>query len=347
MSQRSRSRKGAPGIVEVAKRASVSPATVSRFYNSPAVVKLLTRQRIEKAAAELGYIRDRMAGSMHKRSSGTFGLVVPTINNAIFSELIETFANQLQQHDRTMLIASHNYDLEQEIAIIRSLLERRIDGIAIVGQDHRKVALDMLATRDVPVVALWGYQENTQLHFIGSDNADAARKVTEHLLSMNHRDIAFVFPETQNNDRARDRKLGALNAMQQAGIAVNPDRILTCSYNISESKALASTMLQSKNPPTAVVCGNDIIAHGVIYAGLALGLSLPQQLSVVGIGDFTGSAEIYPSLTTVRLPAKRMGVMAADALMQMADSSAPMESIGMVLETQLIVRESTSVLRNH
>ena len=139
-----RSRKGAPGIIEVAKRAGVSPATVSRFYNEPDIVRPPTRKRIETAAQELGYVRDRMAGTLHNRFSGTFGLIVPTIDNAIFSEMIEAFSAHLQIHDRTMLIAAHQYDLDMEARIVRSLLERRIDGIGLVGFDHKDVPLNML-----------------------------------------------------------------------------------------------------------------------------------------------------------------------------------------------------------
>ena len=153
-----RSRKGAPGLLDVAARVGVSGATVSRCYNHPDTVQPHTRKRILDAAAELGYIRDRAAGTLHGRRSGTVGLVVPTIDNAIFAELIEAFSSQLQQHDRTMLIASHNYDLDQEVSIIRSLLERRIDAIALVGRDHSDVALEMLQLRDIPVC---GYVRRT------------------------------------------------------------------------------------------------------------------------------------------------------------------------------------------
>jgi len=117
-----RSRKGAPGLVEVAARAGVSPATASRYFNNPEIVKPQTRARIAEAAADLGYIRDRMAGALHNRFSGTIGLIVPTIDNAIFSELIEAFSARLRERERTMLIASHGYDLPLEVAIVRSLL---------------------------------------------------------------------------------------------------------------------------------------------------------------------------------------------------------------------------------
>ncbi len=347
MNKRVRSKKGAPGIVEVAHLAGVSPATVSRYFNSPSVVKPQTRELICAAAEQLGYIRNRVAGTMHNRFSGTIGLVVPTINNAIFSELIEAFSNQLRLHDRTMLIASHNYDLQLETTIIKSLLERRIDGVALVGQDHEKSAIAMLRARNVPVLALWGCQQDAELPFIGADNKEAAIKVTQHLIDLGHRDIAFLFPDTVNNDRARDRQAGAMETMQVNGLPLPKSRLIRCSYNLAEAKTLALQMLAQKKP-TAIVCGNDIIAHGVIYAAQQSGLSLPEQLSIVGIGDFPGSAEISPGLTTVRIPAKRIGQLAAANLVERSESEHAEFSLDQVIATNLIVRQSTTEpLKNH
>ena len=341
MKSRHRTRKGAPGIVEVAQRAGVSAATVSRYFNSPDVVRPPTRQSIRKAAEELGYIRDRTAGAMHSRFSGTFGLVVPTINHAIFSEMIEAFANRLLVHDRTMLIASHNYDLKLELSIIRSLLERRIDGVALVGHEHTDASIDMLKVREVPVIALWGNQNSDGLPFIGADNQLAAEMVTRHLIELGHTDIAFLFPDTTHNDRARDRKAGALQLMQDHQLIVPPTRLVNCPYDIASAKSIGMHLL-SNDRPTAIVCGNDIIAHGVIYAAHQCKLSLPADLSVVGIGDFAGSAEIYPGLTTVRIPANRIGQMAADTLVAMSTDRDSQPFANQTVSTQLIIRESTT-----
>ena len=202
---RMRSRKGAPGIIEVAKRANVSPATVSRYYNTPEMVKGPTRNRIEKAAEELGYIRDRMAGSLHTHFTGTIGIIVPTIDNAIFAELIQAFAARLAVHDRTMLIASHDFDLSKEVSIMRSLLERRIDGVALIGFDHNPIALEMLKTRNIPVVTIWNYRADSEFSRIGADNFQGGRKVARYLKHYGHDDVALIFPPTQSNDRAHDR----------------------------------------------------------------------------------------------------------------------------------------------
>jgi len=340
--RRIRSRKGAPGIIEVAKRAGVSPATISRFYNSPDVVREPTRKRIEKAAQDLGYIRDRMAGTLHNRFSGTFGLIVPTIDNAIFAEMIEAFSTHLQEHERTMLIAAHGYDLTLETAIVRSLLERRIDGIALVGIDHDPVSLNMLAQRDVPLISMWNYDESATLPSVGSDNQLAGELIAKHLLELGHDDFALLFPETSNNDRSRGRKAGVINVLQEAGVVVSPEHDLHCPYDVGQAKEIASKLLAS-NPPKAIICGNDIIAHGVIYACQSMNVSIPKDVSIVGIGDFGGSEYLEPGLTTVRLPAKRIGIQAADTLLRMSETGMLPTPFHQPVPVTLKVRGSTSL----
>ncbi len=311
--KRSRSRKGAPGIVEVANRAGVSPATVSRCFNSPGIVRGETRKRIEQAAEDLGYIRDRMAGAMHHGFSGTVGLIVPTIDNAIFAELIQAFAARLLQHDQTMLIAAHGYDLNLETAIVRALLERRIDGVAMVGLKHNSAPLEILATRHVPVLAVWNYRSDSSIPCIGANNLEAGLGVTQHLLDMGHRDIALVFPPTDVNDRAEDRLQGALMALGCSLLDLPANRFRQAFYDIGQAKAAVADLLR-QDKPTAIVCGNDVIAQGAVYACQLLGLRIPEDISIVGIGDFRGSAHMEPGLTTWRLPARRIGEQAADML---------------------------------
>ncbi len=341
---RPRSRKGAPGILDVALRAGVSGATVSRYFNDPDVVRPATRGRIEQAARELGYIRDRMAGALHGKMSGTIGLIVPTIDHAIFSELIEAFSEQLHTHDRTMLIASHNYDLQREIGIVRSLLERRIDAIALVGRDHPMAAIEMIKVRGIPVVSLWNAVGAGGIPSIGTDNRQGAFDVAQHLIDLNHKHFALLFPDTQFNDRARDRKAGVMQALEAASISVPAAWDLPCPYDTAAAKSVAMGLLNtpiSDKRPTAFICGNDIIAHGVIHAASRLRIKVPHAVSVVGIGDFRGSSAIEPPLTTVRLPARRIGQLAAETLIGQINREEA-EQRDHIIPTQLIVRESSS-----
>lgn len=337
--KRQRTRKGAPGIVEVAQRAGVSPATVSRFYNTPDVVKAPTRKRIEQSATDLGYIRDRMAGTLHNHFSGTIGLVVPTIDNAIFAELIQAFSSRLHHYDRTMLIATHGYELSAEVAIIRSLLERRIDGVGLIGFQHDKAPLEMLATRNVPVLAMWNYREDAMLPCVGADNFDAGYRVTSYLIERGHRDIGLLFPSMNANDRASDRLKGSLAALKAGDVGFNKDRLIETPYDIGLTKQIVKEVLQDQ-PPSALVCGNDIIAQGAIYACQAMGRNVPDDISIIGIGDFRGSAFMEPSLTTLRMPARRIGELAADYLCKSSNRGAAISDYKALVPTELKERGS-------
>ncbi len=319
--KRSRSRKGAPGIVEVAARAGVSPATVSRAFNEPDMVREPTRVRIRRAAEDLGYIRDRMAGALLNRFSGTIGLVVPTIDNAIFAELIEAFSTRLQHHDRTMLMASHGYDLGEEVSIIRSLLERRTDGVVLVGLDHEAVPMNMLIQRDVPVISVWNYKSDSTMPCIGVDNFKAGQMAARHVVSQGHRDIALLFPNTENNDRARGRMLGTLAVLEEHNIPVPGNRIIRCPYDIGAAKSLTTKLLK-EIPAGAIICGNDIIAQGAMFSISAARMQVPGDIAVIGIGDFRGSEHMEPPLSTIRIPARRIGQAAADMIIDMSENGA-------------------------
>ena len=305
------------GITDVARRAGVSASTVSRFFNAPDKVGAKARARIEAAVEALGYVRNRVAGSLHNRRSGAIGLVVPTVDNAIFAEMIEAFATRLLDHDYMMLIASHGYDLALETVLVRTLLERRADAVALVGLDHAPETLDLLAARDVPFLYLWAHAASAPHPCIGVDNFDAGWRVTRHLIDLGHREIALVFGETAANDRARARLEGARRALAEAGLETPPDWQVECRYDIGAAKTLCQRLLTGRRRPGAIVCGNDIIAQGAIFAAQSLGRRVPEDLSVVGIGDFRGSAHIEPGLTTVRIPARRIGAAAADAVIKM------------------------------
>jgi len=334
--------RSAPGIVQVAQAAGVSPATVSRFYNSPSVVRAPTRERIERAASELGYIRNRAAGALQNRRSGAVGLIVPTIDNAIFAEVIQAFATRLRQSDRTLLIAAHGYNLHEEVALLRSLLEHRVDGVALVGFDHAPDVFKMLEGQGTAFLSMWNYRESGAIPCIGTENEQAGRLAARHLLDLGHTDIALLFPDIETNDRARDRMNAVTAEAERSGITIPQHRLVECAYNIGEAKEKVMAMFDQRNAPTALICGNDIIAHGAIYAAQAIGLSLPRDLSIVGIGDFQGSAEIEPGLTTVRVPARRIGFGAADMIAAIIDGgpNAPAPQ-SVRVEAKLMLRNST------
>ncbi|NOD84863.1 LacI family DNA-binding transcriptional regulator [Ruegeria sp. HKCCD6119] len=303
-----------PDIVAVAKAAGVSISTVSRSFNHPELLKPATRKKIDRAVQKLGYIRNRAAQVMHGRRSGTVGLVVPTIDNAIFAELIQSFSDGLDQHGFTMLIASHGFDLEREYKMLRKLMEHRVDGLALIGLEHSESTYQLIEQQGVPTIAIWNYDDEARLSCVGVQNSEAGRLSARHLLDLGHRDIGLIFPDPAGNDRAYDRLHGALEELGLERIEVPEQWRLEAPYSILEAKRACISLLDHSPRPTAILCGNDIIAQGVLYAAKHCGVRVPEDLSVMGIGDFKGSSEIEPSLSTIRIPAKRIGALSAELI---------------------------------
>ena len=301
-------------IVAVAKAAGVSISTVSRSYNHPDLVKPATRRRIEKTIESLGYIRNRAAQTMHGRRTATIGLIVPTINHTMFSQVIQSFSEAVEEQGFTILITSHRFDLKREYGVLRKLLEHRVDGIALIGLSHSDETYQLLSRQNIPSIAIWNYDAASAISCVGAQNKEAGRRAAQHLISLGHKDIATIFPPMEGNDRARDRSDGAMRVLRETGCRRPEQWARTSQYSISIAKDVSLGLLHNRPRPTALLCGNDVIAQGAIYAAMACGLNIPRDLSIIGIGDFPGSGELEPALTTIRIPARRIGAAGGQQL---------------------------------
>lgn len=303
-------------IHAVAKAARVSISTVSRSFNHPELVKPTTRRRIDRAVRRLGYIRNRAAQTMHGIRSGTIGLVVPTIDHTIFAEVIQAFSDAVDEQGFTILVASHGYDLEREYAVLRKFLEHRVDGVALIGLDHSEETFGLIEHQAIPAISIWNHDPASRLACVGADNRRAGQMAADHLIGLGHRRIGTLFPATDGNDRARARLCGARAALAEVGALPPEVWAGRAAYSLSDAKVAAVTLLSQADRPTALVCGNDVLAAGAIYGAHHLGLKVPGDVSVIGIGDFRGSQEMEPALTTIRLPAREIGQIAGRELSQ-------------------------------
>lgn len=301
-------------IVDVARRAGVSISTVSRSYNHPNLVNPATRKKIERAVQTLGYIRNRAAQTIHGRRSGTIGLIVPTIDNAIFAEVIQSFSDIVDKAGFTLLIASHGFDLKREYAVLRKFLEHRVDGVAVIGLDHSEPTFQLLEQQAIPVISIWNYESDSRISCIGANNYDAGQMAAKYLLDLGHKRIALIFPNTIGNDRARGRLNGAMDALRPFDAIPPAEWVIQAPYNIAEAKDACDNLFTATEYPSAVLCGNDVIARGAIYALLKRGFVAPDDVSVIGIGDFKGSKEMEPGLTTIHFPAQEIGELAGQEI---------------------------------
>ncbi|WP_300034722.1 LacI family DNA-binding transcriptional regulator [uncultured Roseobacter sp.] len=309
-------------IFDVARRSGVSISTVSRSFNHPEQVKPATRKKIDRAVRDLGYIRNRAAQTMHGIRSGTIGLVVPTIDHTIFAELIHSFSQSVEEQGFLILVASHGYDLEKEYAVVRKFLEHRVDGVALIGQDHSEATYQLLESNGTPAVSMWNYDPASRLSCVGSDNALAGQLAAQCLLDHGHRDIAMLFPPRSDNDRARGRYDGAMRTLQAAGVHPEGDMLAESLYSLREAREAIAGVLRRPSRPTALLCGNDVLAAGALWQAQDEGLRVPDDLSIVGIGDFKGSGEMSPALTTVHLPAREIGFLSGQQMVAIIAGSA-------------------------
>ena len=330
------------GIVQVAQRAGVSPATVSRAFNHPSLVRADTRERISDAVDELGYIRNRAARSIHGKRSGTIGIIVPTVDNAIFSRLIQSFSDALNREGFTLLLAAHGYDLEREKGLLRSFLEHRVDGIAVIGLDHEDATFGLIEARQVPAVALWNHDSESRMSCVGPENRQAGYLAAQHLVELGHRRIGLLFPPTEGNDRAAGRLEGALALLSEHGIEVPDCWRIESIYSVAAAKRASCDLFDGGDVPTGLVAGNDVLAQGAVFAAVESSVTVPGQLSVVGIGDFSGSSEMTPSLSTVRLPAAEIGEAGAEVLLDLVRSERRHRLIRCNLAVELVARASTA-----
>ena len=332
-------------IFAVAKAARVSPSTVSRSFNHPDLVKVSTRKRIDSAIRRLGYIRNRAAQTIHGIRSGTIGLIVPTVDQAIFAELIQSFAESVEELGFTILLASHGYSLDREYSLTRKMLEHRVDGIALIGVEHSEDTYELLAQQDMPALLLWNYSEDTPLPCVGSDNFRAGYLIGEHVADLGHRLLAAVFPPLDGNDRASQRLAGVAAALESRGRQIPDEWRLETPYSVAAAKAAVTRLIAAPLRPTAIICGNDVLAWGALHALVRNGVDVPGEITVTGIGDFKGSKDFEPSLTTVRIPAKTIGAKAAAAIAGMITSERA-ASAGALLPPDLVVRATSAPVRN-
>lgn len=331
-------------IIAVAKAARVSPSTVSRSFNHPELVKANTRKKIDSAVRRLGYIRNRAAQTIHGIRSGTIGLIVPTIDHTIFAELVQSFSDAVEELGFTILLATHGYNLDREYALTRKMLEHRVDGMALIGIEHSEDTYGLLAQQSMPSVLLWNYSDDAPLTCVGSDNFEAGRLIGAHVAGLGHRDVATLFPPLAGNDRAQLRFDGVRQALNAEGVRIREDWAFETPYSVAAAKKAIEALISAQEHPTSVICGNDVLAWGAIYGLMKNGLSVPDDLTVTGIGDFKGSKEFEPGLTTVRIPARQIGAQGAKRIVEAIVSDMPVAA-GDLIAPELIVRATSARFR--
>lgn len=327
-----------PTIKDVATAADVSTATVSRVLNRPESVRAVLRSRVLEAVMRLGYVPNSGARALKLQRSGTVGAIFPTIDNAIFAKAIDALQQRLADSGRQLLIATSSYDPQTEMRQAVNLVRRGVDALALCGNSQSRELLQFLRQRELPTVHTMTISPEPDRICVGYDNALAIGKAVRYLLDLGHRRFGMLVGITVHNDRAADRVTGVRQALALAGLQLDPQCLLEMPYTLDQARAGFRRLMLAPDPPTAVLCGIDVLAIGALLEAATLGIAVPRQVSVTGFDDLEMARHFQPSLTTMQVPTERMWQMVADRIIAGIEQ-VPMPRVTQ-LEVELIVRSS-------
>ncbi len=335
---RSHSKGRVPRLIDVAQAAGVSTATVSRCLNAPNCVSSHTRVKVMKAVKDLGYAPNFNAKALASRRTHTFGAIIPTMENAIFARGVQAFQDTLRTQGITLLIASSAYDPHLEERQIYALAARGADAMLLIGRDRTESSYIFLERKQIPYVTVWTSQVGRAPGTVGFDNRKAMAQLAAHVFEFGHRNLGYISAPRATNDRARERVLGVYDAMEAHGLDPKSLMIVETPYSIKNGAAAFKSLITYNPRPTAVLCGNDVLAAGAVMCARQMGFDIPGDLSITGFDDIDLSEIVSPPLTTVHVPHRAMGRAAADMLMAM--SKGENEGATVELDVEIILRAS-------
>lgn len=291
-----------------------------------------------EAVNELGYAPNFGAQALAAKRTNTFGAIVPTMENAIFARSLQALQEELGKHGITLLVASSSYDRKLEEEQIRNLVARGADALFLIGHDRTDESYAFLEKRQVPHVVAWVYDESEPRVSVGFDNRKAMKMMAREVLDHGHRQIALITAAREKNDRARQRYGGAVDALRERGLDARDLQVVDTAYTIAKGGEAFETLMRSDTPPTAVMCGNDVLAAGAVLKAQKMGIDVPGDVSITGFDDIEIAEIVTPALTTVHVPHRNMGKHAAQALIAMRNDEVLGDSVE--LEATVKLRQS-------
>ncbi|MDH3640199.1 MAG: substrate-binding domain-containing protein, partial [Gammaproteobacteria bacterium] len=231
------------------------------------------------------------------------------------------------------------YDLDNEVHEVRALVSRGVDGLVLVGTSHREDVYRLLQHKSIPYVNTWSFHHDAPHPCVGFDNRQVAFRITQYLLDLGHRRIGAISGILKDNDRASERVAGINQALADRGQTMPPEWLIERRYSVSSGRAAFRQIMSIGTRPTAIICGNDVLAFGAVIEAQAMGFNIPSDISITGFDDLELSSQISPSLTTAHVPVEDMGRAAAEYLLARIDDIITPERTE--LEVRLIVRETT------
>ena len=354
MENKSRKRRQAT-LSDIAETVGVTPMTVSRVINSNGYVSDKTREKVLKAVKEMNYRRNGLARNLKRQSTETVGLVLGDISNPYSTELARAVRETLLNNGFNLFICISEHSAKEDIVAFESLANHSVDGIIVATRSNEggDKYLRGIVESSIPVVVIGRDFQHEDVDFVSPDNLRGGFEATQHLIDLGHERIGFIGANISAGSSLK-RLQGYLKALKQHNIEID-ERLITGRYENDTQVPGYSTeeigfegmkrLLSLPNPPTAVFARNDFTAMGAMSAIKEAGLSIPEDIAIVGFDDISLAVRTSPPLTTVRQPMRLEGEIAAEMLLERIVGKEKFSRRERILNCELIVRESTGLKR--
>lgn len=326
---------------DVAKRAGVSTMTVSRALNEPSKVSDEMRERVLSAVKEIGYLPNHLARSLSSNRSTTIGLIIPSIDNSIYTQTVKGLSDVIHRSGFQLMIAESGHDPNEEEELITAFLAHRVSGLVLHSTEHTPQAIAKIRKSGVPVVENGNIPAKPLDMVVSYSNEDAAYAMTMHLGRLGYKHIAFASLYSVHNDRSRDRVVGYQAALEQLGLQQDPRLIVETSRGLSAGAEAVARVVQSMPEVDALFCAGDVLAVGALFECEKRGWAVPQRIALASFDDVDLLSHMTPSVTTLRLPRYDIGERSARMLLsRIIDGAEHLRGSVVDLKFEVIQRES-------
>ena len=327
-------------LQEVAKRAGVSPITVSRVVNQTGYFSGATRERVQQAVAELGYMPNTLARSLRSKRTNTLGLILTDITNPFFTTLARGVEDAASAAGFTVVFCNTDESETKELRYTQMLLEKRVDGILLVPARSSLASVELARKHKTPLVALDRAQPGAGVDVVRCDTEDGAYRLTKLLLGLRHRRIvALTGP--RDNPTAQERAAGYRRAMAEVGLKEDAMLVFYGEFNQQSGFEMALQALSNSPRPTALLAANNFLTIGAMKALQHCGLKVPEDLALTGFDDLPPAMVTFPFFTVASQPAYEVGQRGLGLLLERLDGSAPQETREVILPIEIIIRLSS------
>lgn len=326
-------------IKDIARAAKVSHSTVSRALRNSPLISPQTAESIRRIAQKLGYRPSAAARSLVTDRTYTVGVVVTNISDPFVAGVVRGIEDAASEQGFSVFLANSNADPDQEIRVVRSFEERRVDGIVVTSSRVGALYVPLLTRRQIPIVLLNNQHPSEFAHSVMIDNAQGSLEATRHLIELGHRRVAYL-GDRYGHQSDTERLEGYRAALALAKVRFDPRLVVHGDGKPEGAAPAIEQLLALSRRPTAVLCYNDMSALGAMHGIRSAGLRVPDDISIVGFDDLYISQYLDPPLTTIRQPMRQMGRLAMETLIGILSGARAQHNIK--VPGELIVRGSTA-----